>query len=64
MKTIYYTTSYCNNRHQLDDGIPINHECYVLPSEMLRLEREDKIAEAQEVLRRTLLKPHKGKRVK
>ena len=26
----YYTTSFCNFAHRLKDGMPVNHECYVL----------------------------------
>ena len=26
----YYCTSFCNQTHRLHDGMPVNHECYVL----------------------------------
>jgi hypothetical protein len=46
-----FTTSYCNKAHDTQDGKPIAHECYVLPVEALRLEREDKIGKALDVIR-------------
>ena len=36
-----YVTSFCNHAHRLSDGVPIAHECYVLPPVALRLERTD-----------------------
>lgn len=46
----FYVTTYCNKAHRLADGKPIEHECHVLPPEVLHLEREGKIEEALAVL--------------
>lgn len=35
-----YTTSFCNQPHDLKTGKPIEHECYVIPPNILRAERE------------------------
>jgi hypothetical protein len=34
-----YCTSYCNKLHYIENGRPIDHECYVLPSDMLEAEK-------------------------
>lgn len=34
-----YCTSFCNFGHRLKDGKPVEHECYIIPPELLRLER-------------------------
>jgi hypothetical protein len=47
-----YCTTYCNHGHRLRDGMPVNHECYVLPPEALKLEREDKFEEAIAVIQK------------
>jgi hypothetical protein len=36
----FYVTTFCNFAHRLKDGKPINHECYIIPPELLRLEME------------------------
>ncbi len=46
-----YCTSYCNGYHRLSDGKPVGHQCYILPPEALRLEREGKVEEAIKLLR-------------
>lgn len=48
-----YVTTYCNFPHRMRDGKPINHECRVIPLKVLRLETEDKISEAIEVMKRS-----------
>ncbi len=58
-----YCSSYCNQGHKLSDGKPINHECYILPVKALEAERAGNIDEANEILRKTLLKSHKGIRL-
>lgn len=45
-----YCTSYCNRAHRLSDGKPIEHECYVLPVEMLAAERAGNTCKAVEIL--------------
>jgi hypothetical protein len=57
-----FTTSFCNKGHLLCDGRPIDHECYVIPPYLLRLEMWDAHNTAEEWSkwcngRRTL---HKG----
>ena len=34
----YYATSFCNFAHRLKDGMPVNHECYVLIPSALQAE--------------------------
>ena len=34
----YYCTSFCNFAHRLQDGMPVNHECYVLVPRLLQAE--------------------------
>lgn len=41
-----YCTSFCNQGHRLSNGHPVNHECYVLKTDALRLEREGKVEDA------------------
>jgi len=36
-----YCTSFCNKGHRMRDGMPIDHECYVIPPTLLRLERDE-----------------------
>lgn len=45
-----YTTSFCNKGHRLEDGKPVNHECYIIPPKALQLECEGKTQEAIEVM--------------
>lgn len=39
-RTGFYVTSYCNFAHALSDGVPIGHECYVIPPKALVAEME------------------------
>lgn len=39
-KDKYYVTTFCNKAHRLSDGKPLEHECYVLPTELLVAERK------------------------
>ncbi len=41
MSTGFYVTTFCNRAHQLSDGKPIAHECYVIPPRLLKAEREE-----------------------
>lgn len=34
-----FCTSFCNSAHRLCDGMPVNHECYVLDPAALRAEQ-------------------------
>lgn len=48
----FYVTTFCNQAHRLRDGKPINHECYILPVEMLLAEADGRLSEAQDLLAR------------
>lgn len=58
-----YTTSFCNKPH-LDDGRPVNHECYKLPAGCIAAERAGDYGEAQRLIdearRRGRFWPHRG----
>jgi hypothetical protein len=41
MENKVYCTTYCNRGHRVKDGVPVGHECYVLPAEAVRREMED-----------------------
>lgn len=59
-----FLTSFCNYPHRMRDGKPIGHECYVLPTEALKLEREGNIEKAQEILRNwKKRKMHRGLKI-
>lgn len=57
-----YCTSYCNRGHRLKDGVPVGHECRIIPASALRAEREGKVAEALEILQNSRTIIHKGVR--
>ena len=46
-----YRTSFCNFGHNLKTGRPVGHECYIIPPELLRAERELPFEQAIEVWR-------------
>lgn len=50
MKDTFYVTTFCNHAHRLEDGKPIRHECYVLPTAALHAEKDGKLGEAVELL--------------
>jgi hypothetical protein len=59
----YYCTSYCNHGHSLQNGRPLNHECYVLPPKALALEMHGKTERAIEVIEAAKpLRVHPGTR--
>lgn len=65
MKDTFYVTTFCNKAHRLEDGKPIDHECYVLPTAALHAEKEGKLGEAVELLGRWKRRHvHKGLRSK
>lgn len=37
----FYMTTFCNFAHSLKTGIPIGHECYIIPPELLKAEMEN-----------------------
>jgi hypothetical protein len=45
-----YATTYCNKGHRISDGMPVNHECYVLPPAALRAERDGDIPRAIDII--------------
>ncbi len=46
----FYVTTFCNFAHRLVDGKPLDHECFVLPTEALEAERKGDNTRAQFVL--------------
>ena len=60
-----YCTSFCNHGHRLEDGKPVDHECYVLPTEALIAERQGLYGRALAIMEQWKKKrPHKGVRSK
>lgn len=58
-----FTTTFCNQAHYVQDGLPLGHECYVLPPAMLRAERDGDYAAAGEALTAwTHRRTHRGLR--
>jgi len=55
-----YCTSYCNHGHRVDDGVPVEHECYVLPPAALAAEMEGDYERAQFLLAGTNKRAHRG----
>lgn len=45
-----YCSSFCNQAHRLSDGKPLDHECFVLPTEMLYAERDGDYIKASQIL--------------
>lgn len=45
-----YVTTFCNFAHDLDDGKPIAHECWILPKNALEYERRGEHASAHEAI--------------
>jgi len=45
-----FCTSYCNQGHRISDGKPVDHECYVLPTEALVAEMRGDIDKAIAIL--------------
>ena len=65
MKSEFYATSFCNKAHRLVDGKPLDHECYVLPTEALSAERAGNTDRALAVFASWKnRKAHKGLRTK
>lgn len=55
-----YVTTYCNHAHCTVNGMPIDHECYVLPVEALQAERDGDYDKAIQILSESTLRMHKG----
>lgn len=56
-----YVTSYCNKPHSEQSGKPIEHECYVLPPEAIRLEKAGDTDAAVRLLQSSApLRRHRG----
>ena len=59
-----YVTTYCNFPHRMRDGVPIGHECYVLPPRALEFERQGDTSAAIAVIQSAKpLRRHAGARV-
>lgn len=50
MKPEIYCTSFCNQGHRLSDGKPVDHQCYILPTEALHAEKLGWSVRALEIL--------------
>ncbi len=60
-----YCTTFCNKLHRLVDGKPVDHECFVLPTEALKLEKEGNVSSALAILNRwNKRRIHRGVRAK
>ena len=35
-----YAPSFCNHPHRMKDGVPVDHECYVIPPKLFAAWRE------------------------
>lgn len=46
-----YVTTFCNFPHRIATGRPIGHECYILPSAMLRADLAGDMDRALNILR-------------
>lgn len=57
-----YCTSYCNRGHDLRDGAPVAHECYVLPVAALQAEMEGDYDRAQALIAVSRKRVHRGRR--
>jgi len=61
----YYLTSFCNHEHDLGDGKPIDHECYIIPIKALQEEKKENFVIAQNIMADAKpLKIHMGKKKK
>ena len=59
-----YCTSFCNFGHDLNTGVPMEHECFILPPYSLALEVVGAFAEAQEAIQKAKpLQVHPGVRL-
>lgn len=56
-----YCTSFCNFGHRLKDGKPVEHECYIIRPEMLRMEREQGAQACRDHMRETGEAFHTGR---
>lgn len=57
-----YCTSYCNHGHDTDDGVPVEHECYVLPPAALKAEMDGDFETARAGMERRPLRVHRGRK--
>lgn len=56
-----YCTTFCNFGHRIKDGVPVAHECYILPPAALRAERDGDTDKANNILVRSKpLRLHHG----
>jgi len=55
-----YCTTYCNKPHRVRDGMPVNHECRVLPHEVLKAEIDGDYTLAQQLLGKASTRISKG----
>lgn len=56
-----FFTSYCNHRHEIETGLPVGHECYVLPPEAILAEQQQDFERAAMLIAEAKpLRSHKG----
>lgn len=48
-----YCTSYCNQGHRVKDGMPVDHECRVIPPKALKAEIEGDVTKAIDIMQTT-----------
>jgi hypothetical protein len=58
-----YCTTYCNQDHAVHDGVPIEHNCYVLPWRALIAEIEQNFDQAIAILSAATKVEHRGRRI-
>jgi hypothetical protein len=60
---VRYHTTYCNKAHDLRDGKPVAHICYVLPVDALHAERDGRFEDAITIIEsKKPLRVSKGKK--
>jgi hypothetical protein len=59
-----YCTTYCNFGHRVSDGMPVGHECRILPPAALVAEVANDIPRAIEILNTAPTVYHRGVRAR
>jgi len=55
-----YQTTYCSRAHRLLDGVPVGHECHILPPSALREEKSGNHRGAMAIIQGSSLDWHRG----
>jgi hypothetical protein len=57
--------SFCGNVHKMDDGRPVDHKCFILPTEALVAERDGDMKRSWQIMQGWKnRRPHNGLRSK